>query len=88
MKFPQIHVSRDSRRRTFIGSLHDGTVVSTLKYRMDGASTVEFYHSETETAYRGLGYARIVVDFALEWARVKYLTVIPSCSFVASRMKS
>ena len=87
-KIPNLLVTRDFRRRKFNGELPDGTLVSTLWYRKLSPDTVEFYHTETVPAHRGQGHAATVVDEALKWANHAGLQVVPSCTYVAHRMKN
>lgn len=59
----------------------DGSL-ALAQYKRHGNEII-FFHTETPVVLRGRGVASAVVQFALEDARDKGLTVVPSCWFVS-----
>jgi len=57
-----------------------------LDYSLEG-NTMNFYHTYTPPELRGKGLAKIVVQFAFNYARENNLKVIPSCSYVQAFVK-
>ncbi|QEO09945.1 GNAT family N-acetyltransferase [Protaetiibacter larvae] len=60
----------------------DGSLVSVLEYRDQGASVV-FHHTVTVPNQRGHGYAGQLVGFAVADVERSGRTIIPSCWYVA-----
>jgi predicted GNAT family acetyltransferase len=59
-----------------------GTEVASFSEYHDADGTRTFFHTVTSPAYRGRGLAAVLTEFALDDARAKGLTVVPSCWFV------
>jgi uncharacterized protein len=55
---------------------------SILEYEYYGDSTVVFYHTYVPEEFRGKGYAREIINAAVEWAVRNNLRIIPTCSAV------
>ena len=51
------------------------------------ASVIDYTHTIVPKALGGRGLGTDLVKYALAYARVEHLTVIPSCSFVAAMME-
>ena len=62
-------------------ALLDGEVVGLADYRLSG-QTMEITHTETDAGHQGRGIAGQVVRTALDDAREKGLSVIPTCPYV------
>ena len=56
-------------------------------YRISG-DTIDFYSTVTPPAHRGRGVASALARAALDEARERNLTVIPTCSFFEVYIKS
>lgn len=56
--------------------------LATLKFRLIGSDTVDFYSTYVPEACRGTGAGVHIVNDALAWAHQQHLKVIPSCWFV------
>ena len=61
-------------------ALLDGEVVGLADYRLSG-QTMEITHTETDAGHQGQGIAGQVVRTALDDAREKGLSVIPTCPY-------
>jgi predicted GNAT family acetyltransferase len=55
---------------------------SILEYEYYGDSTVVFYHTYVPEEFRGKGYAREIINAAVQWAVQNNLRIIPTCSAV------
>ena len=71
----------DARKRYEIAE--DGEQVGFLTYRL-GNGFIDMIHSEVDRNHSGRGLAGILVRFALDDARARGLTVVPSCPYVAT----
>jgi predicted GNAT family acetyltransferase len=60
---------------------------ATLEYRQAGAKTLDYRSTFVPVAHRGRGVGERLVRDALDYAREKGLSVIPSCSFVQAFVK-
>lgn len=56
-------------------------------YRITG-DTIDFYSTVTPPAYRGRGVASALARAALDTARERHLTVIPTCWFFEVYLKA
>lgn len=65
--------------------IQDG-ITAYLSYQRQG-DVIDFNHTIVPKALGGQGIGTELVKFALAYARVNQLTVIPSCSFVAHYIK-
>ena len=52
-----------------------------LSYNISG-DEIDFYRTFTPVELRGRGIAKIVVEYAFNYAKENNLKVIPSCSYV------
>lgn len=60
--------------------------IAYLSYRLtDGV--IDYNHTIVPKALGGQGIGTELVKYALAYARVNHLTVVPSCSFVAHYIK-
>jgi predicted GNAT family acetyltransferase len=59
----------------------DGTVVGFAQYRRR-PGFISFIHTEIDSALTGEGLGTLLVEAALETARVQGLAVLPYCPFV------
>lgn len=64
----------------------EGKTVGLAEFADHGDQRV-FYHTEVDPAYGGRGLASILVDEALNAARVEGKRVVPVCSMVATVLK-
>jgi len=53
-----------------------------IKYRMRNESTIEYITTFVPEEYRGKPYARLLVEYALNYAREKKLRVVPTCPYI------
>jgi predicted GNAT family acetyltransferase len=61
----------------------DGELAGVVQYHLrDGV--IAFLHAETESRFRGQGFAGRLVQFSLDSARDRHLAVLPYCPFVRS----
>lgn len=58
-----------------------------LRYIQRG-DVLELVHTEVDHEYEGRGFGAALARAALDYARANNLTVIPTCSFVRSWLKS
>ncbi len=61
----------------------DGEVVGFIDYRLAG-EVITLVHTEVDPAHSGQGHAATLARGALDDARARGLTVVPSCPFVAA----
>jgi len=73
-----IHDAAASRYELFV----DGERCGFAEYQLDG-DVITFFHTVTDPAKRGRGYAAIVVEHALDDARSAGYRVVPRCWYVA-----
>jgi len=78
---PPIH--HDEGRRFW---LEQNGEVAYLAYRFVDDRTVDYASTWTPHVLRGRGIATRLANYALDWARERNLTVIPSCWFVRKVM--
>ena len=81
MNIEVIHDKEKQRFYTFVDSYE-----ALLDYGLDG-DTMNFYHTYTPPELRGKGLAKIVVEYAFNYAKKNNLKVIPSCSYVRAFVK-
>jgi uncharacterized protein len=55
---------------------------SILEYEFYGDSTVIFYHTYVPDEFRGKGFAKEIINTAVQWALRNNLKIIPTCSAV------
>jgi len=72
----------DNEARKRYEITEDGGQVGFLTYRL-GEGFVELIHTEVDRDHGGRGLAGILVRFALDDARARGLTVVPTCPYVA-----
>ena len=73
-----VHAAAASRYEIFVDGERSGFAEYELR---DGVIT--FFHTVTDPAKRGRGYAAIVVEHALDAARAAGYRVVPRCWYVA-----
>lgn len=61
----------------------DGEVLGFIDYRLAG-DVITLVHTEVDPAHSGQGHAATLVRAALDDARARGLSVVPSCPYVAS----
>ena len=59
----------------------DGELVGVIVYHVRG-SAMAFLHTATEEGFRGQGAASHLVQFGLDAARARHLSVLPYCPYV------
>jgi predicted GNAT family acetyltransferase len=74
-------VVHDEQRSTY-EYMVDGRALAVADYRLEGDRAV-MHHTHTDPAYRGRGFAAIVVEAALDDLRARGLQVVPVCWYVA-----
>lgn len=81
----KISVIHDTVRKVFKAVSTEGSELGHVEYRLvPTKKAVEFYHTFTDPNARGMGVGALVVRDGLQWAKDSNLSVIPSCSYVAS----
>src|SRR5215212_12226797 len=63
-----------------------GEYLAIAAYRLDG-DTITFTHTQVPKELEGHGIANKLAHAALEDARVRQLTVVPLCPFIASYIR-
>jgi predicted GNAT family acetyltransferase len=58
-------------------------LIGLIAYRLDGG-TIDLLHTEVRDDYEGQGHASTLARGALDDARSRGLTVVPSCTYIAS----
>jgi predicted GNAT family acetyltransferase len=76
---PEPQVLHDDGRRFYVEM--DGDVAY-LAYKRVDDKTVDYISTYVPPTLRGRGLGELIVRHALDWARERSLTVIPTCSFV------
>lgn len=61
----------------------EGDALAVCEYRRTG-DTLDLHHTFVPDALRGRGIAAILAKEALDYAQAHRLTVIPSCSYIAT----
>jgi predicted GNAT family acetyltransferase len=82
---PEIKVSNNSGANRFEVSV--GQDVAMLQYEMRG-DTIDLTHTIVPPQLEGEGIGTALAEYALEYARLNSLCVIPTCSFVAAYIQS
>lgn len=60
----------------------DGRRVGELLYTARGQGVVAVNHTEVDTALRGSGAAKQLVEAVVTWARAGNVKLVPRCSYV------
>ncbi len=68
--------------------LGSGDERAALKYRMDGACSVDFYNTFVPRLARGRGIAEALVDAGLAWATEKNYEQRASCWYVQKHLST
>jgi predicted GNAT family acetyltransferase len=71
-----------------LGLLGSGDERAALKYRMDGACSVDFYNTFVPRLARGRGIAEALVDAGLAWATEKNYEQRASCWYVQKHLST
>ena len=58
--------------------------IAYLSYEDQGNNVLDYAHTYVPDEYRNRGIASKIIRYALDWAREKGYSIIPSCSFVDS----
>ena len=74
-----VEVKHDEENKRFVVEL-DG-YEALLDYSIEG-NEINFYHTYSPPQLRGKGLAKIIVEYAFNYARENNLKVIPTCSYV------
>ena len=82
MEAPQITHEREDHRGAFIME-RDGRQVGELTYTIAG-TRMTIHHTGVDTALRGAGAARKLVDAAVQWARAENLKVASRCDYASA----
>jgi predicted GNAT family acetyltransferase len=82
---PEIKVSNNSGANRFEVSI--GQDVAMLQYEMRG-DAIDLMHTIVPPQLEGEGIGTALAEYALEYARLNSLCVIPTCSFVAAYIQS
>ncbi len=77
---PDSGIINDKARRRFYIPVDNKEAF--LKYRMRNENTIEYITTFVPEEFRGEPYSRELVEYALNYARVNNLRVVPSCSYV------
>lgn len=64
-----------------------GSEVAVIQYQMRG-DTIDLQHTIVPPQLEGAGIGSALAAYALEYARINSLCVIPTCSFIAAYIKS
>lgn len=56
--------------------------IAYLSYEERGNNVLDYAHTYVPDEYRKRGIASAITRYALDWAREKGYSIIPSCSFV------
>jgi predicted GNAT family acetyltransferase len=59
----------------------DGDLIGICDYTQHG-NRLSFTHTEIEPAHSGKGYAKLLVETALEEAATQHREVVPYCSYI------
>ncbi len=62
----------------------DGALAGFAEYRMRGADTFVFTHTEVDDAFEGRGVASRLIRYALDDVRAQGGSVVARCPFVAA----
>lgn len=73
-------VDHDASARRFCITLEG--YEACLMYRLTG-NEIDLYHTYVPEVFRGRGVAEQLCKAAFEYAKVKGLTVVPSCSYIS-----
>jgi predicted GNAT family acetyltransferase len=65
----------------------DGKKAAEIVYRMHGAGTIEFEHTEVKPEFEGQGLASKIAAFAFADARKRSLKVICTCPYLQNWLK-
>jgi predicted GNAT family acetyltransferase len=79
---PPITHLRADQRGAFIME-RDGRRLGELTYTMTGAR-ITIHHTEVDTALRGTGAARNLVDAAVQWARTENMKIESRCDYASA----
>ncbi len=74
-----IKVKHDKENNRFVADIEEHKAY--LSYNIIN-DKIDFSSTFTPPKFRGMGVARIVVEYAFNYARENNLKVIPSCSYV------
>ena len=72
---------RDLPLRSRYEARVDGRHAGQAAYRLEG-ERIEFTHTKVDDAFEGQGVGSVLVRFALDDARARGLSVVPTCPFV------
>jgi predicted GNAT family acetyltransferase len=65
----------------------DGALAGFAEYRMRGADTFVFTHTEVDDAFEGKGVASRLIQYALDDVRGRGGSVVARCPFVAAYIR-
>lgn len=65
----------------------DGTLAGFAEYRLRGADTFVFPHTEVDDSFAGKGVASRLIRYALDDVRARGGSVVARCSFVAAYIR-
>ncbi|XP_068711877.1 protein NATD1-like [Montipora foliosa] len=85
MAMSSYEVKHSVKEREFYIALEKGKAV--LQYENEGQKTMNMYHTEVPTAYRGLGIARHLAKAALDYAVDQDAKVKLTCSYLQKYVK-
>ena len=80
MTHDEVAVRHDKATHRFVAAL--GGYEACLMYRLSGTE-IDLYHTYVPQVFRGRGVAEQLCQAAFEHAKVKGLTVLPSCSYIS-----
>ena len=63
--------------------INKGGLTAYMSYEFVADSVLDYNHTIVPPDLGGQGIGTVLVQFALAYARVNHLSVVPSCSFVA-----
>lgn len=59
----------------------DGSKAAVLEYRKLGKDEIIIDHTHVSGIFKGKGVGKMLVEYAVRWARENNLKVVPQCSF-------
>lgn len=82
----EVKLNLDSQNRGAFFLFNDGVQMGEMVVSRKG-NELTVYHTEVDPKAEGKGYAKLLLNNMVEYARTNHLKVIPLCPFVHAQFK-